>query len=94
MSTSSDVPHAGTGIHHQPHGWSPATVTTAVARDQFEILYPMIRDFLLVQFEAHSMPQDAIEYFMRVCHYPRSFSWRRDLPEAQVSRLQHLQRKI
>lgn len=48
--------------------WStPSAVTTAVARDQFEILYPTIRGFLLAQFEAHSMPQDAIEYFTRVC---------------------------
>jgi hypothetical protein len=66
MPTSSDVPHAATGIHHQPHGWSATAVTTAVARDQFELVYPMIRDFLLLQFEAHSMPQDAVEYFMRV----------------------------
>ena len=48
--------------------WStPSAVTSAVARDQFEILYPTIRGFLLFQFEAHSMPQDAIEYFTRVC---------------------------
>lgn len=43
-----------------------SAVTSAVARDQFEILYPTIRGFLLSQFEAHSMPQDAIEYFTRV----------------------------
>ncbi|KAF8501534.1 farnesyl diphosphate synthase [Russula emetica] len=42
-----------------------SAVTSAVARDQFEILYPTIRGFLLSQFEAHSMPQDAIEYFTR-----------------------------
>jgi hypothetical protein len=47
--------------------WSMSSaVTSAVARDQFEILYPTIRGFLLSQFEAHSMPQDAIEYFTRV----------------------------
>jgi hypothetical protein len=47
--------------------WSTSSaVTSAVARDQFEILYPTIRGFLLSQFEAHSMPQDAIEYFTRV----------------------------
>jgi hypothetical protein len=45
-----------------------SAVTSAVARDQFEIIYPTIRGFLLSQFEAHSMPQDAIEYFTRVCH--------------------------
>lgn len=44
-----------------------SAVTSAVARDQFEIIYPTIRGFLLSQFEAHSMPQDAIEYFTRVC---------------------------
>lgn len=42
---------------------STSTVKSALARDQFEILYPTIRGFLLSQFEAHSMPQDAIEYF-------------------------------
>ena len=50
----------------------PSAVTSAVARDQFEILYPTIRGFLLSQFEAHSMPQDAIEYFTRVCQRPLS----------------------
>ena len=51
--------------------WSiPSVVTSAVARDQFEILYPTIRGFLLSQFEAHSMPQDAIEYFTHVCQRP------------------------
>ncbi|KAI9509831.1 farnesyl diphosphate synthase [Russula earlei] len=47
----------------RPHAIS--TVTSALERDQFEILYPTIRGFLLSQFEAHSMPQDAIEYFTR-----------------------------
>jgi hypothetical protein len=47
-----------------------SAVTSAVARDQFEIIYPTIRGFLLSQFEAHSMPQDAIEYFTRVCQRP------------------------
>ena len=51
--------------------WSmPSPVTSAVARDQFEILYPTIRGFLLSQFEAHSMPQDAIEYFTHVRRHP------------------------
>jgi len=45
---------------------STSTVKSALARDQFEILYPTIRGFLLSQFEAHSMPQDAIEYFTSV----------------------------
>jgi hypothetical protein len=57
----------------QGRRWSvPSAVTSAVARDQFEILYPTIRGFLLSQFEAHSMPQDAIEYFTRVCQRPLS----------------------
>ena len=45
---------------------STSVVKDALARDQFEILYPTIRGFLLSQFEAHSMPQDAIEYFTSV----------------------------
>ncbi len=57
----------------QGRHWSTA-VTSAVARDQFEILYPTIRGFLLSQFEAHSMPQDAIEYFTRVRQHPLFFS--------------------
>ena len=59
---------------------TPSTVTSAVARDQFEILYPTIRGFLLSQFEAHSIPQDAIEYFTRVCQLP-SFSLRGNLSD-------------
>jgi hypothetical protein len=59
----------------QERYWStPSAVTSAVARDQFEILYPTIRGFLLSQFEAHSMPQDAIEYFTRVCQHPLSLT--------------------
>ncbi|KAH9953879.1 farnesyl diphosphate synthase [Russula dissimulans] len=46
-----------------------STVTSAVERDQFEILYPTIRGFLLSQFEAHSIPQDAVEYFTRCLDY-------------------------
>ncbi|KAF8485960.1 farnesyl diphosphate synthase [Russula ochroleuca] len=54
----------------QERYWStPSAVTSAVAWDQFEILYPTIRGFLLSQFEAHSMPQDAIEYFTRCLDY-------------------------
>jgi hypothetical protein len=45
---------------------STSVVKSALARDQFEILYPTIRGFLLSQFEAQSMPQDAIEYFTSV----------------------------
>jgi hypothetical protein len=78
--------------------WStPSAVTTAVARDQFEILYPTIRGFLLSQFEAHSMPQDAIEYFTRVCQRPLSPSQgsnSSDLMQLKVSRLQHVQWKV
>ena len=59
----------------QERYWStPSAVTSAVARDQFEILYPTIRGFLLSQFEAHSMPQDAIEYFTRVCQHHLSLT--------------------
>jgi hypothetical protein len=61
-----NVPH--TQAHHQP----TSPVTSALARDQFEILYPTIRGFLLSQFEVHSMPQDAIEYFTRVRRRPLS----------------------
>jgi len=52
---------------HTPRHRETSAVTSAVARDQFEILYPTIRGFLLSQFEAHSMPRDAVEYFTRVC---------------------------
>lgn len=76
----------------------PSAVTSAVARDQFEILYPTIRGFLLSQFEAHSMPQDAIEYFTRVCQRPLSPSQARRaatyLMQLKVSRLQHVQWKV
>jgi len=53
-----------------PPAWSASTsaVTSAVARDQFEILYPTIRGFLLSQFTAQSMPQDAVDYFTQVCN--------------------------
>jgi farnesyl diphosphate synthase len=74
-TSASEAWHTSTGVHTHPPGQSSASVTTAVARDQFEILYPMIRGFLLLQFEAHSMPQDAVEYFMRVCQHPLSLSW-------------------
>ncbi len=57
------------------------SVASAVARDQFEILYPTIRGFLLSQFEAHSMPQDAIEYFIRVCGHPLSLTLGSNLPD-------------
>ena len=61
--------------HTQGRYWSTqTTVTSAVARDQFEILYPTIRGFLLAQFETHSVPQDAIEYFTRVCRRSLSLS--------------------
>jgi hypothetical protein len=62
--TPADAPHTQT--HHQ----SASPVISALARDQFEILYPTIRGFLLSQFEVHSMPQDAIEYFTRVRRRP------------------------
>ena len=70
---------AVTGVPHQAshqRGWSASTsaVTSAVARDQFEILYPNVRGFLLSQFTAHSMPQDAIDYFTRVCNLFVPFS--------------------
>jgi hypothetical protein len=58
---------------HTPHHRETSVVTSAVARDQFEILYPTIRGFLLSQFEAHSMPRDAVEYFTRVCQRPLFF---------------------
>jgi hypothetical protein len=71
------------------------SVTSAVARDQFEILYPTVRGFLLSQFEAHSMPQDAIEYFMRVCRHLLSLTLGSNLlDEPKVSRLQHVQWKV
>lgn len=54
--------------------WSTSTLTSAVAQDQFESLYPVIRGFLLSQFEAHSMPLDAIEHFTHVCQHPLSLS--------------------
>ena len=60
-----------TDAHHTQARPRPTTlVTSALARDQFEILYPTIRGFLLSQFEAQSMPQDAIEYFTRVRRRP------------------------
>jgi len=58
---------------HTPSHRETSVVTSAVARDQFEILYPTIRGFLLSQFEAHSMPRDAVEYFTRVCQRPLFF---------------------
>ena len=47
---------------------STPSLTTGATRDQFEILYPTIRGFLLSQFAAHSMPQDVVDYFERVCN--------------------------
>lgn len=79
MSATPAPSHTGTGTHTHSRGWSPLTVRSAVARDEFEILYPMIRGFLLFQFEAHSMPQDAVEYFTRVCQRPISLLRRSDL---------------
>jgi len=70
---------------------SASIVKRAVARDQFEILYPTIRGFLLSQFEAHSMPQDAIEYFTRV-RRPSSLLYRPAHLKDLVSRPQHIQR--
>ncbi|KAH9177373.1 farnesyl diphosphate synthase [Lactarius sanguifluus] len=61
-SLATSVPHQSS---HRRTLSSTSTVTNAVARDQFELLYPNIRDFLLSQFTAHSMPQDAVEYFTR-----------------------------
>ncbi|KAI9463299.1 farnesyl diphosphate synthase [Lactarius psammicola] len=61
------VPHQAS--HHRGWSASTSTVTNAVARDQFEILYPTIRGFLLAQFTAHSMPQDAVDYFTRCLDY-------------------------
>jgi len=60
-----------TSLHAHGRQWSrsASTVTSALERDQFEILYPTIRGFLLSQFEAHSIPQDAIEYFTRCLDY-------------------------
>lgn len=66
------APIANTSRTQGRHWAMSSAVTSAVARDQFEILYPTIRGFLLSQFEAHSMPQDAIEYFTRVCQRPLS----------------------
>ncbi|KAH9052886.1 farnesyl diphosphate synthase [Lactarius deliciosus] len=61
------TPSLATSVPHPPSHRralsSTGTVTNAVARDQFELLYPNIREFLLSQFTAHSMPQDALEYF-------------------------------
>ncbi|KAH9003111.1 farnesyl diphosphate synthase [Lactarius hatsudake] len=63
------TPSLATSVPHQPSHRralsSTGTVTNAVARDQFELLYPNIREFLLSQFTAHSMPQDALEYFTK-----------------------------
>ncbi|KAI9439848.1 farnesyl diphosphate synthase [Lactarius indigo] len=64
------TPSLAISVPHQPshqRAWSASTstVTNAVARDQFELLYPNIRDFLLSQFTAHSMPQDAVDYFTK-----------------------------
>ncbi|KAH9033467.1 farnesyl diphosphate synthase [Lactarius hengduanensis] len=62
-------PSLATSVPHQPSHRralsSTSNVTNAVARDQFELLYPDIREFLLSQFTAHSMPQDALEYFTK-----------------------------
>jgi hypothetical protein len=68
----SSTPSVTTGVpyqasHRRALSASTSAVTSAVARDQFEILYPTIRGFLLSQFTAHSMPQDVVDYFMRVC---------------------------
>jgi hypothetical protein len=63
----STPPRTDASHTHARHWSSSAAVTSAVARDQFEILYPTVVEFLVSQFEAHSVPQDAIEYFTRVC---------------------------
>ena len=38
----------------------------AAARQRFEAVYPIVRDDLLKQFEEHSMPKEAVEYYRRV----------------------------
>ncbi|KAN0132886.1 farnesyl diphosphate synthase [Lactarius tabidus] len=70
----SSTPSVTTGVpyqasHRRALSASTSAVTSAVARDQFEILYPTIRGFLLSQFTAHSMPQDVVDYFMRCLDY-------------------------
>ena len=64
-SATAGAPHQAS--HRRALSASTSAVTSAVARDQFEILYPTIRGFLLSQFAAHSMPQDVMDYFTRVC---------------------------
>ncbi|KAI0255056.1 farnesyl diphosphate synthase [Lactifluus subvellereus] len=64
MSASSapDPSYTDTGTYTHNSGWP-------LVRDQFKSLYPVIRGFLLLQFEAHSMPQDAVEYLTRCLDY-------------------------
>lgn|ERR1700744_1062163 len=75
-STTTGAPYQAS--HRRALSASTSAVTSAVARDQFEILYPTIRGFLLSQFAAHSMPQDVVDYFTRVCRPFVSFS--REMP--------------
>ena len=42
----------------------------AAARQRFEAVYPIVRDDLLKQFEEHSMPKEAVEYYRRVRSSP------------------------
>jgi hypothetical protein len=39
----------------------------AAARKRFEDVYAVVRDDLLADFRKHNMPEEAIDYYRRVC---------------------------
>jgi hypothetical protein len=45
----------------------------AAARKRFEAVYTVVRDDLLADFRKHNMPEEAIDYYRRVCT-PTTFS--------------------
>ena len=48
----------------------------AAARKRFEDVYNVVRDDLLEDFRRHNMPEEAIEYYRRVCPSTLSSSLR------------------
>ena len=61
------------------------------ARDRFTGAYDTIRNELVEHFKSHGMPQDAVEWYTRVCSYPFIFPQHLDLFDwSSIALLQNL----